>query len=121
MKVDVLSRKGKGKDKGSKKGQESLSGKGHGDSKFNTRDSMVSAETGKYGHKAADCRYKQQHNSHGKGKSTGKSKSSITEISESDASKQVEEDVAHQTLLLDRRVCLKCTQLVRLGAQMRNC
>ena len=46
MKVDVLSRKGKGKDKkGSKKGKESHSGKVTEIRKFNTRDSMVSAET----------------------------------------------------------------------------
>ena len=40
-------------------------------------------------HKAADCWYKQQHKPQGKGKS--KTKSKVTEISESDNSKQVEE------------------------------
>ena len=46
---------------------------------------------GKYGHKAADCWYKQPPKPQGKGKGTGKSKSKVTEISESDSSKQVEE------------------------------
>ena len=46
---------------------------------------------GKYGHKAADCWYKQPPKPQGKGKGTGKSKSKVTEISESDSSKQVDE------------------------------
>ena len=44
---------------------------------------------GKYGHKAADCWYKQTTKSQGKGKGTGKSKSKVTEISESDSSKRI--------------------------------
>ena len=48
---------------------------------------MVSVETAeKHGHKAADCWHKQQHELQGKGKGTDKSKSNVTEISESDAS-----------------------------------
>ena len=96
MEVDVLSRKGKGKGKsgkgkkGGKKGEESHSGKGHGESKIeHTRFDGECRNCGKYGHKAADSWYKQQHKSHGKG--TGKSKSNVTEISESDTSKEVEE------------------------------
>ena len=46
---------------------------------------------GKYGHKAADCWYKQTPKPQGKGKGSAKSKSKVTEISESDRSKQVEE------------------------------
>ena len=46
---------------------------------------------GKYGHKAADCWYKQPTKPRGKGKGTGKSKSKVTEISESDSSEQVDE------------------------------
>ena len=57
----------------------------------NTRDSKVNVETGKYGHKAADCWYKQPPKLQGKGKDTGKSKSKVTEISVSDGSKQVDE------------------------------
>ena len=62
MKVDVLSRKGKGKGrsgkgkKGGKKGKESHSGKGHGDSKIeHTRFDGECRNCGKYGHKGADC------------------------------------------------------------------
>ena len=46
---------------------------------------------GKYGHKAADCWYKQPPKPQGKDKGMGKSKSKVTEISESDSSKQVDE------------------------------
>ena len=46
---------------------------------------------GKYGHKAADCWYKQPPKPQGKGKGSGKSKSKATEISESECSKQGEE------------------------------
>ena len=46
---------------------------------------------GKYGHKASDCWYKQTNKSEGKSKGTGKSKSKVIEISESDSSKQVDE------------------------------
>ena len=42
---------------------------------------------GKYGHKAADCWYKQRTKSQGKGKGTGKSKSKVTEISGTSALK----------------------------------
>ena len=45
----------------------------------------------KYGHKAADCWYKQPPKPQGKGQGSGKSKSKVTEISESDSSKQAEE------------------------------
>ena len=99
MEVDAVSRKGKGKEKsgkgkkGGKKGKESHPGKGYGET--TTEHSRFEGECrncGKYGHKAADCWYKQQqHKPQGKGKGTGKSKSKVTEISESDSSKQVDE------------------------------
>ena len=47
---------------------------------------------GQHGHKAAECWYKLQRKSQGKGKSTGKSKSHVTEISESDTSEQTSEE-----------------------------
>ena len=97
MEVDVLSRKGKGKEKsdkgkkGGKKGKESHTGKGYGDSEVErVRSDGECRNCGKRGHKAADCWYKQQHKSQGKGEGTGMSKSNVTEISESDTSKQVE-------------------------------
>ena len=97
MKVDAVSRKGKGKEKsgkgkkGDNKGKESHSGKGYGET--TTEHSRFEGECrncGKYGHKAA-CWYKQTTKSQGKGKGTGKSNSKVTEISESDSSKQVDE------------------------------
>ena len=98
MEVDAISRKRKGKEKsgkgkkGGNKGQESHSGKGYQET--TTEHSRFESECrhcGKYGHKAADCWYKQPPKPQGKGKGTGKSKSKVTEISESDSSKQVEE------------------------------
>ena len=47
---------------------------------------------GQHGHKAAEYWYKLQRKSQGKGKSTGKSKSHVTEISESDTSEQTSEE-----------------------------
>ena len=82
---------GKGK-KGGKKGKQSHSGKGYGET--TTEHSRFEGECrncGKYGHKAADCWYKQPPKPQGKGKGSGKSKSKVTEISESESSKQVEE------------------------------
>ena len=80
MEVDAVSWKGKGKEKSGKgkKGKESHSG-------------SECRNCGKYGHKAADCWYKQPPKPQGKDKGTGKSKSKVTEISKSDSSKQVEE------------------------------
>ena len=98
MEVDATSWKGKGKGKsgkgkkGGKKGKESHSSKGYGET--TTEHSRFEGECrncGKYGHKAADCWYKQQPKPQGKGKGTGKSKSKVTETSESGSSKQVEE------------------------------
>ena len=98
MEVDAVSRKGKGKEKSGKgkkdgkKRKESHSGKSYGET--TTEHSRFEGECrncGKYGHKAADCWYKQPPKPQGKGKGTGKSKSKVTEISESDSSKQVEE------------------------------
>ena len=98
MEVDAVSRKGKGKaksgkgKKGGKKGKESPSGNGYGET--TTEHSRFEGECrncGKYGHKPADCWYKQTTKSQGKGKGTGKSKSKVTGISESDSSKHVDE------------------------------
>ena len=98
MEVDAVSRKRKGKEKsgkgkkGGKKGKESHSGKGYGET--TTEHSRFDGECrncGKYGHKASDCWYKQTKKSQGKGKGTGKWKSKVTEISESDNSKQVDD------------------------------
>ena len=98
MEVNAVSRKGKGKEKsgkgknGGKKGKESHSGKGYVET--TTEHSRFEGEcrnSGKYGHKAADCWYKQTPKPQGKGKGTRKSKSKVTEISESDSGKQVEE------------------------------
>ena len=98
MEVDAVSRKGKGKEKpgkgkkGGKKGKEIHSGKGYGE--LTTEHSRFDGECrncGKYGHKASDCWYKQPPKPQDKGKDTAKSKSKVTEISESDSSKQVEE------------------------------
>ena len=88
MEVDAVSRKGKGKVKeksgkgkeGGKKGKESHSGKSYGET--TTEHSRFEGECrncGKYGHKAADCWYKQPPKPQGKGKGTGKSKSKVTE------------------------------------------
>ena len=98
MEVDAVSWKGKGKEKsgkgkmGGKKGKEILSGKGYGE--MTTEHSRFGGECrncGKYGHKAPDCWYKQTTKSQGKGRGTGTSKSKMTEICDSDSSKQVEE------------------------------
>ena len=98
MEVDAISRKGKGTEKSGKgkkdgkKGKESHSGKGYGET--TTEHSRFEGECrncGKYGHTAADCWYKQTTKPQGKSKGTGKSKSKVTKISESDSSKQVEE------------------------------
>ena len=78
MEVDAISRKGKGKDKsgkgkkGGKEGKESHSGKGHGET--TTEHSRLNGECrncGKYGHKAADCWYKQPPKPQGRGNDSG--------------------------------------------------
>ena len=78
MEVDAISWKGKGKGKfgkgndGGKKGKESHSGKGHGET--TAEHSRIEGECrncGKYGHKAADCLYKQP-KSQGKGNRNSK-------------------------------------------------
>ena len=98
MEVDAISRKGKGKEKsgkgkkGGKKGKESHSGKGYGETiTEHSRFEGACRNCGKYGHKASDCWYKQANKSQGKGKGTGNSKSKVTEISESDNSKNVDD------------------------------
>ena len=92
MEVDAVSRKGKDKGKkGGKKGKESHLGKGYGET--TTDHSRFEGECqncGKYGHNVADW-FKQPPKPQGTGKSTGKSNSKVTEISESGSSKQVEE------------------------------
>ena len=98
MEVDAVSRKGKSKEKSckgkkcGKKGKEIHSGKGCGET--TTEHSRFDGECpncGKYGHKASDCWYKQTIKSQGKSKGTGKSKSKVTEISESDSSNEVDD------------------------------
>ena len=56
-----------------------------------TRFDSECRNCGKHGHKAADCWYK--------GKGTGKSKSNVTDIIESDTSKQAEETWSPNTSL----------------------
>ena len=98
MEVNAVSQKRKSKEKsgkskkGGKKGKESHSSKSFGET--TTEHSRFEGESricGKYGHKTADCWYKQTTKSQSEGKGTGKSKSKVTEISESDSSKQVDE------------------------------
>ena len=94
MEVDAVSWKGKDKEKSGKgkKGKESHSSKGYGET--TTEHSRFEGEcrnSGKHGHKASDCWYKQPPKPQGESKSTGKSKCKVTEVSESDSSKQVEE------------------------------
>ena len=75
---------GKGKKRG-KKGKEIHPGKGYGET--TTEHSRFDGECrncGKYGHKESDCWYKQTNKSQGKFNGSGKSKSKVTEISESD-------------------------------------
>ena len=75
-----------------KKGKEIHPDKGFGET--TTEHSRFEDEfgnCGKYGHKAANCWYKQPPKHQGKGKGTGKSTSTVTEISESDNSKQVDD------------------------------
>ena len=82
---------GKGK-KGGKKRKENHSGKGYEGT--TTEHSQFDGECrscGKYGHKASGCWYEQTNESQGESKGTGKSKSKVTEISESDNRKQVDE------------------------------
>ena len=66
MEVDAVSRKGKGKEKsgkgkkGNKKGTETYSGKGCGETTTeHPRFDGECRNCGKYGHKASDCWYKQ--------------------------------------------------------------
>ena len=107
MEVDAVSQKGNGKEKsnkgkkGGKKGRESHPGKGYGET--TTEHSRFEGECcncGKYGHKAADCWYKQPPKPQGKGKGTGRSKSKVTHISERDSSKEVEETWTSHTSTL---------------------
>ena len=96
MEVDAITRKRKGKGKsgkekeGGKKGKESHPGKGYGETTTeHSRFERECRNSGKYGHKAAGCWYKQPPKPQGKGRGTRKSKSKVTEISESDSSTQV--------------------------------
>ena len=78
--------------KGGKKGKESHSGKSYGETTVElSRFEGGCRNCGKSGHKAADCWYKQQRKSQGEGTGSRKSKSKVTEFSESDSSKQTEE------------------------------
>ena len=72
--------------------KESHSGKGYGET--TTGHSRFEGECrncGKHRHRASDCWYKQTNKSQGKDKGTTKSKSKLTEISESGNSKHVDE------------------------------
>ena len=104
MKVNTISRKGKIKGKsgkgkkGGKKGKESHSSKGYGE--ITTEHSRFEGECrncGKYGHRAADSWYMQPPKPQGESKGSGKSKSKVTEISESDSSKEVDENCTPNT------------------------
>ena len=73
MEVDAVSRKGKEKfgkgKKSGKKEKESHSGKGYGETTVeHSRFEGERRNCGKYGHKAADCWYKQPPKPQGKGK-----------------------------------------------------
>ena len=88
MEVDALSRKGKAKEnpakgkKGGKKGKDSRTGKGYEETTAeHSRFDGECRNCGKHGHKAADCWYKQQKP---QDKCKSKTKSKVTEISESD-------------------------------------
>ena len=130
MEVDAVSRKGKGKEKsgkgkkGGKKGKENLSGKGYGET--TTEHSRFEGECrncGKYGHKAADCWFKQPSKPQGKGRGTGKSKSKVTEINENDSSKQVEDTWTSNTSTTQPSVSQIGTLLignVSLGTRQRS-
>ena len=83
----------------------------------NDRDSRVSVETVDSMDKASDCWYKQTNTSQGKGKISGKSKSKVAEISESDRSKQVDDWFPFQTRPHSSQIYLKWTLL---DAQMRD-
>ena len=124
MEVDAVSRKGKGKEKsgkgkkGGKKGKECHSGKGYGET--TTEHSRFEGECGncaKYGHKASDCWYTQTNKSQGKGKGTGKSKSKVTEISECDNSRQVDDWCPSPNTSAQQP---NLSQVTRLDAQMRD-
>ena len=72
--------------------KKSHSGKGYGET--TTEHSRFEGECrncGEYGHKAADRWYKQPPKPQNESKGSGKSKSKVAEISESDSSKQVDE------------------------------
>ena len=108
---------GKGK-KGGKKGKECHSGKGYGET--TTEHSRFEGECGncaKYGHKASDCWYTQTNKSQGKGKGTGKSKSKVTEISECDNSRQVDDWCPSPNTSAQQP---NLSQVTRLDAQMRD-
>ena len=101
MEVDAVSWKRKSKEKSGKgkKEKESHSSKSYGET--TTEHSRFEGECrncGKYGHKAADCWYKQLPKPQGKGKGMGKSKSKVTKISENDSSKQIEETWTSNTV-----------------------
>ena len=100
MEVDAVSRKGIGKEKSGKgkkggkkrKEKKATQEKVTEERQQNTHDSMENAETVEsMDTKQSDCRYKQTNKSQGFGKGTGKSKSKVTEISESDNSKKIDD------------------------------
>ena len=98
MEVDAVSQKGRSKGKsgkgkkGGKKGKKATQAKVTGETTAeHSRFEGECRNCRKYGHKAADCWYKQPPKPQGKGRGTGKSKSKVTETSECDSSKQVEE------------------------------
>ena len=109
MEVDAVSRKRKGNEKsgkgkkGGKKGNESHSGKGYGEStKDHSRFEGECRNCGKYGHKAADCWYKQPPKPQGEGKGSGKSKSKV-KVTAVNKSKKL----AHQARLHSSQIYLK--------------
>ena len=110
MEVDAVSWKGKSKEKSGKgkKEEKSHSGTSYGETTVeHSRFEGECQNCGKYGHKAADCWYKQPPKPQGKGKGMGKSQSRVTEISESDNTKQIEETSTSNTVYTAAKFYLK--------------
>ena len=121
MEVDVLSRKGKGKGKsgkgkkGGKKGKESHTGKGYGESKVeHPHFDGECRNCRKHGHKAADCWHKQQHKPQGKFKGTAsRHPTSQKSVKATRANKQKRR--GHQTQILQPSSLFQVNSLGEIG------